>query len=122
MIEMEFDIDMRPKARPCLRKFGNIYQPKDHTETALAQYMTAFMLERNILMIPRNIDIVMSAAIWITHLAGDIDNILKAIMDAGNKIIYNDDKQITGFDEVRIFRRAPKGKVILKYEPKGYML
>lgn len=122
MILIKLKIDLRPKQRPRKSKAGNVYSPVDPSHTALQKMYKYYMYENKITMIPKGVDIILSAEIYITHNAGDIDNLLKGIQDLGNKILYSDDKQIIGYDRVRLYRSAQEGKLILKIDPQNYLL
>ena len=43
-------------------------------------------------------------ALFVTESKGDLDNLLKAVLDAGNGILWKDDRQIV---EANAFKRKP---------------
>ena len=52
-----------------------------------------------------NEDVAVNIMFYFSNNRSDIDNCLKAILDAGTGIIWNDDKQIT---EMHIFKEIDK--------------
>lgn len=103
-----------PKQRPRLSQYGKAYTPK-----ATREY------ERKVAIIAK--DAVLSAGEWDTNLEysvaitasfadrrhGDIDNILKAVLDAMNGIVYNDDKQVRAMSISRLYGNQPELSVMI---------
>ena len=121
MWTIEINTDIVPKGRP--RFFnGRAFTPKEtrDCELKLQVYFKRFMTGK--LMIPKGVDIILSADIYVKGNKADIDNYLKILMDSGNKILYADDKQIIGYDKTRLHRNQKYGKIILLIEPLDYLL
>lgn len=114
-IEVQFVIDGNPvpKSRPKFTKSGHTYTPKKTKdyERLVGQSAWVSMAKNKIQMSKSPVHLEMIAYMPIPKswsrrkkfqaLAGalrpnrpDIDNLLKAVLDGCNKIIYNDDSQV----------------------------
>ena len=104
-----------PKGRPRVGKNGNVYTPSATRayESALAWDFRANF--KQVLLGPLSVKIT-----FLTKSRGDIDNLVKAVLDAGNGIAWADDSQIVKIEaeklkpddeeEIKIVIRALEGK------------
>ena len=129
MIKIELNISVQPNQRPRTRiiktktgaTFGWIYTPKETEESKkmLKYKYKKYMLENNLNPIPDKVKIKVKIKIYtqkkFNFKIGDIDNYYKTITDAGNKILWHDDYQISEIECIRI-SNAPKNKIILIIE------
>lgn len=83
------DIKPLPKGRPRFGKNGHVYTPVSTRsyEEALGWFMLSVFKEP--WSGPLMVDIQFT-----TKSRADIDNLVKAILDAGNRVIWNDDSQV----------------------------
>ena len=92
----------RVKKRPRMGKHG-VYTPKVTTqwETQIREELAMHMSKNKIPMICEE---PVSAGLYFNRPAGDLDNLVKAVLDAMNKVVYNDDRIVVdlyagkGFD------------------------
>jgi crossover junction endodeoxyribonuclease RusA len=120
MFILNLKIDVMPKQRPRFGKGGNVYTP---TETKncmkmLGMLYTSYMSRKCKTMIPKGQPIKISFRIQTTRKRGksDIDNYLKTILDAGNKILWHDDSWITEIGSGRMEYNVKEPQVLLKVE------
>lgn len=109
-LKVEILTDIVPKGRPRFYN-GRVMTPPEtlKCELKLQAYFRQYM--RGKMMIPKGIAITMSAEIFVTHGKGDLDNYLKILQDAGNKILFYDDRQINRYDTIVLHRKAKYGKI-----------
>ena len=91
-----------PKARPRVLRNGHVYTPKRTVD-----YETALRLAARAAFFVYPTDqkgLVVSALFGRTAMRGDLDNLLKSLLDAMQGIIYVDDRQVWGFKDVAQFR------------------
>jgi len=90
-------IKAKSKARPRFGKSGQIYTPTEKYERELKLLMKQAIMERGFAdTCP--LDGYISVSITFTFenkkWRGDIDNFIKAVLDAGNGVLWSDDKNI----------------------------
>lgn len=103
---IEFTIPGKPvgKERPRMGKNGKFYTPK-RTRDFESLIRQVAIVARNRVKIYKPLDEPVAVQIIIFHCNnqfGDMDNIIKSILDGMNKIIYHDDKQVSEIKCMRI--------------------
>ena len=104
---MKFRIEIEGKSapRPRVGKYG-VYNPKSYTE-----YKDILSTMAKMAMAgsqPLEGDLTLSVVFGRkTRRRADIDNLLKGVMDALNKIVYLDDSQITSLQAKKITAATP---------------
>lgn len=97
-----------PKGRPRVnRSTGTMYTP---ATTRKAEAAVRARLERVRPLRPVLIPVVMWLTFWCTSSRpGDLENLAKLAMDAGNNLIYEDDSQIVEA-HIRVFKRSTQAR------------
>lgn len=99
--EITLAVEPVPKGRP---RFGNgrVYTPE---KTASFENTVRWLLRHAVakkgLVLPALAGrIGLEATFWVREERSDGDNYLKAVMDAGNQILWKDDRQVKDFHGV----------------------
>lgn len=103
MLTIRVPFPVVPKARPRVGAEGT-YMPSKYKECVKSiGYLFTIARQLN-----KNASFALHVTIDVDRTnAGDVDNILGTIMDAGNGIVWHDDRQVT---EVSVVKRlVPKG-------------
>lgn len=112
------------KARPRLGRGGHTYTPRETTE---AEQVIGLMIKtamgRSGMSVDADSEFILNIEFYTAKKRRkDIDNCLKAVMDAGNKILYKDDSQVCGVwtrsyvlsdaprTEIQVYRVVPDAK------------
>ena len=95
-----FDIEPIPKGRPRFTRFGGVYTPP----MTRAYESTIAYMARQYFKKPLEGDVRLTITFRVKRMA-DLDNLVKAVTDALNGIVYNDDRQIV---EIHAFRIKDK--------------
>jgi crossover junction endodeoxyribonuclease RusA len=112
----------KPKGRPRFTKYGHPYTPKttkDYEQTvrvAAMAALTKWRMENNSEHWNASGPFSLSVFLFFgDRRKRDIDNVLKSISDALNKLLYDDDHQL---DEISAFRdydgRSPRAVVTVR--------
>lgn len=109
---LSFVIDGKPqrKQRPRVTRGGaRTYTPDKDREVALG-----LQLRRHVRR-PLVGEVVLVCVFWMPDRTNtDFDNLVKQVADAGNGIMYADDKQVTGSAQlVELDRKAPRTLVMI---------
>lgn len=106
--------DPVPKGRPRLGRNGNVYTP-----ARTAEYERAIGWEWRKAQHPK-----LDGALWVEIEVGegkypaDLDNYVKAALDALNGIAWDDDRQVTSID-AEIMRGVPKPYLEVRVSVRG---
>lgn len=105
-IQFEFPIEPVPKGRPRFTRFGRPYTPPD--TAAFERIIARMAREQYGTRLPLGGALIVSIAFSfvrpktvkrILHtVKPDLDNLIKAVTDPMNKIVWNDDAQILKFE------------------------
>lgn len=121
MFKIDIKTDIIPKGRPRFWQGRTITPPETRDcERKLSAYFKLYMRDK--VMIPKGINIIFSAEIFVTHNRGDLSNYVKILEDSANKILWYDDKFVTGYDKIRLHRKQKYGRIILWIKPINYLL
>jgi Holliday junction resolvase RusA-like endonuclease len=117
MFKIDIDIDIVPKERARInKKTGAIYTPQK-TRNCMKELQFRYKeYMRDKMPIPKGIPIRINFIIWITHNAGDFDNLMKTATDSGNKILWSDDKQVIS-GTFNIHRVCKNPRLLMEIEP-----
>lgn len=106
--EMEFDLPGRFKPYVRMTQRGKWVKPEAQaylaSKTIMAHQMKKQMLELEWEMIPRGIPLTVRIAIWRTRHNRDLDNEVKAILDAAQGVVFEDDRWVDAIDARRCDR------------------
>jgi len=121
---IDLKVDVVPKERSRATGHGYQYTPEatKNCMELLAYRYRQFMADKD--PIPKKIDIKISFKLWVSRkqYVGDLDNYYKTFTDAGNKILYSDDKYITSWGRGDLFHSSKKPRLLLKLQTVGEQL
>jgi Holliday junction resolvase RusA-like endonuclease len=85
-----------PKGRPRFGS-GRVYTPErtQQFETTLRWLLRQATLKQGCVIPVLAGDVALELDFWVARRDSDADNYAKAVMDAGNKILYKDDRQVS---------------------------
>ena len=112
----------KPKGRPRFSKYGHPYTPKDtkgYEQTVRVAAMNALTEWRSSNMGAHwNAQGPFSLTVFLffeTRRKVDLDNVLKSISDALNKLLYDDDAQLDEIAAIRDYdKRSPRAVVTVR--------
>jgi len=81
--------------RPRKGRYGNFYDPSSKAKQRLSYEL---LVERHKMQRKPLTENVALEVVFYGLKKGDIDNAIKALLDAGNKILWEDDKQIVAIE------------------------
>jgi Holliday junction resolvase RusA-like endonuclease len=100
-----------PKARPRVGQFRTVMPSEYKQSLRDIGWLMVDARNRQCPKWPLDMSYSLSVTVWLPHAAaGDLDNLVGTIMDAGRGLLWKDDRQITEFTDTR--------KLILPVEPK----
>jgi len=136
-----FEIDMQPvaKGRPRITHRGHVYTPKrtKDAEGFMQLRLAEQMGEEDLLQGPLRARICFFIERPVSHFTkkgnlrkgvptmptskrvGDLDNLMKAVLDSANQIIWEDDAQVCDITSTKRYCDGTYPQVILSVEPIG---
>ena len=124
---LTFKIEPKPCSRPRVGKFGTYYNKTylkfKNDMKAIIDCQPIMLFEKKLLAhvkfympIPKSLSMKKQDELVGKYCdtGGDVDNLLKSIFDALNKIAYNDDKQIVGGSQYKYYSKMPRIEITLE--------
>lgn len=111
--EIKFVINGEPasKGRPRFSRHGGVYTPKD---TRQAQQAMAWEIKKAMgSRMPLRGDVAVMANLFVSDWERDADNMLKLVLDAANRIAYDDDRQVALIVCRKLRSTAPRIEVCI---------
>lgn len=119
-------IDPVPKARPRFTRRGHVYTP-GHTRQYedIVRWKCKDLIQQNKMLYDMALNITIkfflrkpeSVKRYYPSVRPDIDNYVKAILDAMNGVVYKDDGQIVKLDVSKAYSDCPGVEILVEGRP-----